>query len=138
MLYWRLKLSNSAKNMCCRSAVRLRNLLITQSNHSVQLFERSPIVGYYCLVNAIIGIFCKACLISTHAPSSSEALTQPPSSRTCMQTRSSMGNTFSEIFPPKPHWTADNIHDLSDKVALITGGYSGIGYATSKVDHYRG
>ncbi|KAJ9117080.1 hypothetical protein QFC24_006539 [Naganishia onofrii] len=39
---------------------------------------------------------------------------------------------LSEAFPPQPHWTAQDVPDLSDKVIAITGGYGGIGYYTLK------
>lgn len=44
-----------------------------------------------------------------------------------------MGNALSQIFPPKPLWTAEDIPDLSGKVAVVTGVYAGIDYETAKV-----
>ena len=52
--------------------------------------------------------------------------------------------TFKELFPGKPHWTAEDIPDLTGKVrpffnffnvqvVCVTGGNSGIGWETCKV-----
>jgi retinol dehydrogenase-12 len=36
---------------------------------------------------------------------------------------------LAEAFPPKPHWTADDVPDMTGKVVAVTG-YGGIGYYT--------
>lgn len=38
-----------------------------------------------------------------------------------------------EAFPPATKFTAKDIPDLSDSVAIVTGGASGIGFETVKV-----
>lgn len=38
-----------------------------------------------------------------------------------------------EIFPGKPHWTAQDMQDLTGKVVCVTGGNTGIGWETCKV-----
>ncbi|KAJ9117076.1 hypothetical protein QFC24_006535 [Naganishia onofrii] len=38
---------------------------------------------------------------------------------------------LAEAFPPKPHWTADDVPDMTGKVVAVTG-YGGIGYYTIK------
>lgn len=46
-----------------------------------------------------------------------------------------MSTFFKEIFPGKPQWTAADIPDLSGKVVCVTGGNTGIGWETCKVNH---
>ncbi|KZO92791.1 NAD-binding protein [Calocera viscosa TUFC12733] len=43
-----------------------------------------------------------------------------------------MGQVLSELFPPKPKWTVDQIPSLAGKVAIVTGGNTGIGRVTCK------
>ncbi|KAJ9114980.1 hypothetical protein QFC22_005308 [Naganishia vaughanmartiniae] len=38
---------------------------------------------------------------------------------------------IAEAFPPKPHWTAQDVPDMTGKVVAVTG-YGGIGYYTIK------
>jgi len=40
---------------------------------------------------------------------------------------------YSQYFPPKPTWTPDQMVDLSEKVMIVTGGNTGIGFETCKV-----
>jgi retinol dehydrogenase-12 len=40
---------------------------------------------------------------------------------------------YKQGFPPKAQWGVDDIPDLTGRVIVVTGGYSGIGYETVKV-----
>ena len=40
---------------------------------------------------------------------------------------------FSQVFPPKPTWTAVDVPNQAEKVVIITGGSGGIGQETARV-----
>ncbi|EJF58259.1 NAD(P)-binding protein [Dichomitus squalens LYAD-421 SS1] len=44
-----------------------------------------------------------------------------------------MTSTWNQYFPPKPEWSIDDVPDQSGKVFLVTGGNTGLGFATAKV-----
>ncbi|KAJ6442167.1 short-chain dehydrogenase [Purpureocillium lavendulum] len=44
-----------------------------------------------------------------------------------------MGNTYSQFFPPAPQLTEANLPSQEGKVFVVTGGYSGIGLALSRM-----
>ncbi|KAM0522498.1 hypothetical protein ACHAPE_002088 [Trichoderma viride] len=44
-----------------------------------------------------------------------------------------ISNILTQGFPPKPTFTENNLDDLSGKVYIVTGGYSGVGYQLSKL-----
>ncbi|EJU00099.1 NADP-binding protein [Dacryopinax primogenitus] len=43
-----------------------------------------------------------------------------------------MGQFFSNFYPPKTNWLPDQIPDQTGKVAIVTGGNTGIGFATCR------
>lgn len=40
---------------------------------------------------------------------------------------------FSQLFPPKPTWTAADVPDQTGRTVIVTGGNGGIGKETSRV-----
>jgi hypothetical protein len=44
-----------------------------------------------------------------------------------------ISSAISQAFPPKAEWGPDDIPDLTGRVAVVTGGYAGIGAHTVKV-----
>ncbi|KAK4615778.1 Short-chain dehydrogenase/reductase [Fulvia fulva] len=44
-----------------------------------------------------------------------------------------MGNTFSQLFPPKPDLTEKNLGDLAGKVYIVTGSNTGVGKELSRL-----
>lgn len=49
-----------------------------------------------------------------------------------------MGAAYTQLFPPKPEFTEQNIPSLEGKVFIITGGNSGIGFEIAKILYSRG
>ncbi|KAK9384236.1 hypothetical protein V1515DRAFT_647320 [Lipomyces mesembrius] len=64
-------------------------------------------------------------------------LGQPPAIHVQIADEKAKMSTFnvfwSESFPPKPTFTEIELGDLSGKVLIITGGYSGVGYQLAKL-----
>jgi hypothetical protein len=49
-----------------------------------------------------------------------------------------MGGALSiiaQMFPGQPTWTGDDVPDLTGRVAVVTGGNTGVGKETVKVSH---
>ncbi|KAL7911787.1 hypothetical protein GGI35DRAFT_443638 [Trichoderma velutinum] len=44
-----------------------------------------------------------------------------------------LGSLLTQGWPPKPTFTEKQLGDLSGKVVIVTGGYSGVGYQLSKI-----
>lgn len=42
-------------------------------------------------------------------------------------------SAFTQMFPPAPKFSTDDVQDLSDRVAIVTGSNGGVGYQTAKV-----
>jgi hypothetical protein len=43
---------------------------------------------------------------------------------------------FSQLFPPKPTWTAADVPDQTEKTVIVTGGNGGIGKETARVSPF--
>lgn len=46
-------------------------------------------------------------------------------------------STFSQLFPPKPEFTEEQLKDLSGRVYIITGATSGVGFELAKILYSR-
>ncbi|KAF2228482.1 putative steroid dehydrogenase [Viridothelium virens] len=49
-----------------------------------------------------------------------------------------MGATYSQFFPPKPSLTEANLQSQEDKVFIVTGGYSGVGFELCRILYQAG
>lgn len=49
-----------------------------------------------------------------------------------------MGVAFSQFFPPRPSLTEANLQSQRDRVFIVTGGYSGIGFNLAKILYHAG
>ena len=49
-----------------------------------------------------------------------------------------MGGTFTQLFPPSPSFTEDNVPSLVSKVFIVTGGNAGVGLELAKTLYSKG